>query len=247
MDVPSFLEDIYPKNLLYAVTIRSPAAKGKLKSINIQLPDNYTLITAKDIPGENKLENTSMPVLAYDKVSYIGEPVAIILGHEKTKLEELVSRCFVDIEEESPVFSCADENCETEEMREIKTGNTELTGENLKKITGRYSTGIQEHWYAEPVGAITWYTGDKKTEKKLIIKTATQWPYHVKRAVSCMLNEEPSNINVEPTALNLHMDGKLWYPSLVACHAALGTYMTKKPVRLILKRDEDFLFSPCSS
>jgi CO/xanthine dehydrogenase Mo-binding subunit len=40
------------------------------------------------------------------------------------------------------------------------------------------------------------------------------------------------------------MDGKLWYPSLIACHAALGTFITKKPVRLILTREEDFLYTP---
>jgi len=45
------------------------------------------------------------------------------------------------------------------------------------------------------------------------------------------------------------MDGKFWFSSLVSCHAALGTFITKKPVRLILNREEDLLFSPkrCSS
>jgi len=40
------------------------------------------------------------------------------------------------------------------------------------------------------------------------------------------------------------MDGKLWFPSLIACHAALGTYLTKRPVRFILNKEEDFLYTP---
>jgi CO/xanthine dehydrogenase Mo-binding subunit len=31
---------------------------------------------------------------------------------------------------------------------------------------------------------------------------------------------------------------------MIACHAALATHITKKPVRLVLSREEDFLYSP---
>ncbi len=65
MKAPAFLEDIYPQNLLYGITIRSPIAKGHLKMIHFpDLPDNYTVITARNIPGENRLEDTSIPILA---------------------------------------------------------------------------------------------------------------------------------------------------------------------------------------
>jgi CO/xanthine dehydrogenase Mo-binding subunit len=248
MDTLPFLEDIYPPNLLYAVTIRSPIAKGKLRNINVPpLPDNYTLITAKDIPGENSLENAKIPILAQEELNYIGEPVAILLGADKTKLEEFASRCEIQADEEKAVFSY-DEN-EPVLKREIVVGNTlDTFHETDRIVTGSYKTGIQEHWYAEPIGAISWFNNEQedKTEKPdfLVIRTATQWPYHVKRSVTKALNIDASAVFIEPTAVNLHMDGKLWYPSLIACHAALGTFITKKPVRLILTREEDFLFTP---
>jgi len=134
-------------------------------------------------------------------------------------------------------------------------------------IAGSYITGIQDQWYAEPAGAVTYYekakqsppadspasppksaekkdTKLKKKEKLLIVKTATQWPYHVKRSVARVLGIDQSNISVETTSLGLHMDGKLMFTSLVACHAALGTFFTNRPVRLILNREEDFFYSP---
>jgi CO/xanthine dehydrogenase Mo-binding subunit len=49
---------------------------------------------------------------------------------------------------------------------------------------------------------------------------------------------------VKPGITGLHLDGKLWYPSLVSCHAALGAWITQRPVRLVLTRREDFSFSP---
>jgi CO/xanthine dehydrogenase Mo-binding subunit len=253
MDAVPFLEDIYPHNLLYAVTIRSPIAKGFLKLIQFPiLPNNYSIITARNIPGENRLEDTDIPILAYSNLSYIGEPVAILLGQDKTKLEELASKCKVIVDEEKAVLSC--DGVEPSAVREIQFGDTSEAFEKTDRIvTGTYKTGIQEHWYAEPVGAVTWYKHEhdetkdaksKKTEKTLIVRTATQWPYHVKRSIARVLGLEAAKVSVEPTALSLHMDGKLWYPSLIACQAALGTYISKRPVRLILSREEDFFYTP---
>ena len=257
MEAPSFLEDIYPQNLLYAVTVRSHIAKGYLKLLKVpKLPNNYTLITARNIPGENRLEDTEIPILAEGKLSYIGEPIALLLGPNKTKLEELLSTCVIIADEEKPVFSC-DSGDAPAAAREIQIGDTQgVFGKSGKIVANSYSTGIQEHWYAEPVGAVTFYRNgneneqeskeqkNKKTEKPIVIRTATQWPYHVKRSVARMLGIDREAVSVEPTSLNIHMDGKLWYPSLVACHATMGTFITKKPVRLVLNREEDFLYTP---
>ena len=252
MDTPAFLEDIYPQNLMYAVTIRSPIANGYLKLIQFpKLPSNYTIITARNIPGENRLEDTSMPILAEKKLSYIGEPVALLFGQDKTKVEELASQCSVIVDEEKPVFLYGDVKNAPAAVREIKIGEPEeIFGKAGKIVCGNYITGIQDHWYAEPAGAVTWYKNinkekdDLKTKKILVVKTATQWPYHVKRSIARVLGIDPSAISVEPTSLSLHMDGKLMISSLAACHAALGTYITKRPLRLILNREEDFLYSP---
>jgi len=275
METPSFLADIYPKNnLMYAATIRSPVAKGFLKNIEIpELPEHFTLITAKDIPGENKLYDTNLPILADETLSYIGEPVAILLGQDKTKLEEIAARCIVNAnsvcvnpiitETERPVFSCNDSGCRIYASREIIIGDlkekppdeyfSEIFGTADKIVTSAVSTGIQEHWYAETIGAITYWNevasdDSQINEQCLVVRTATQWPYHVKKAVSLVLGNFKEVI-VLPTSLNLHMDGKLWYPSLIACHAALGTFITQCPVRMILTREEDFLYTPkrCSS
>jgi len=288
MESLSFLEDIYPRDLLYASIIRSPVAKGRLRNIDVpDLPDHFRFLTAKDIPGVNKLYDTDIPILAGEELFYLGEPVAVLLGPDKTKLEDIASNCVVEVYEETPNFDYYSGN-ETSFLRHLNIG--EAIGdsplkvfENGKIVTGSYKTGIQEHWYAEPLGAISMLrqlnengspqddsekkrknsvkkikkqtapsisdTVDAAQERLLVIKTATQWPSHVMNSVSQVLGIDPSIVIVEPTSLNLHMDGKLWYPSLMACIASLGTFLTKRTVRLILNREEDFLFSPkrCAS
>jgi len=253
MESQHFLEDIYPQNTLFAITIRSPVAKGYIKFIQVPtLPDHYKLITAKDIPGVNKLEGTNVPILADRELAYIGEPVAILIGHNKNKLNELSSKFQIVYDSETPVFSCKEPDAKPIAVREVTVGDThEAFGSSGRVVTGSFSTGIQEHWYAEPIGAVSYFkneTGENKKKSdaslsKLVVLTATQWPSHVKRSVIKVLGIDQSLISIRPTALNLHMDGKLWYPSLVACHAALAAFTVKKPVRLILTREEDFLFT----
>jgi len=259
MEAPRFVTDIYPPQMLYALTVRSPVAKGRLKSIDCpKLPGSYTLIRAKDIPGKNSLENSPMPALAADELSYIGEPVALLLGPDKNTLENYCRHCKIIVEEEeAPVLSftvladiLADAGANatsSAEMiaawRDIRMGDPEAAfAQAASVVRGTYRSGIQEHWYAEPTGAVAW--PDETSNAGLVVWTATQWPYHVKRSVAQVLGLAAAKVLVRPAIIGLHMDGKLWYPSLVSCHAALGAWITKKPVQLILTRKEDFFFSP---
>jgi len=247
MKAPCFITDIYLPQMLYALTIRSPVANGTLKSIDCpQLPAAYTLITAKDIPGKNLLDETNLPILAHDKLSYIGEPVALLLGPDKTLLEDYSRHCRVMASQETPVFTPGEANTAgIAAQRDIVIGDPDTAfAQAASVVRENYTTGIQEHWYAEPTGAIAWL--DEKAAKNavLITATATQWPFHVRRSIAQVLGLAPSRVLVQPGITGLHLDGKLWYPSLISCHVALGAWITQRPVRLILTRREDFAFSP---
>jgi CO/xanthine dehydrogenase Mo-binding subunit len=298
MEASRFVTDIYLPQMLYALTVRSPVAKGRLKSIECpKLPGSYTLIRAQDIPGKNFLENSLMPVLAADELSYIGEPVALLLGPDKNTLEDYSHHCNVIVQEEEPVFSpvimdnAANAGANAgagfgasagvndgmiTARRDIRIGDPETAfAQAASVVRGSYRSGIQEHWYAEPTGAVAWLdetTNDPAADKpdnkvtgkaagkitgkaavrttgmdadaRLVVHTATQWPFHVRRSVAQVLGLAASKVLVEPAIIGLHVDGKIWYPSLISCHAALGAWITQKPVRLILTRREDFFFSP---
>jgi CO/xanthine dehydrogenase Mo-binding subunit len=249
MEEPCFVTDIYLPQMLYALTIRSPVAKGRLLSIECpKLPGSYTLISARDIPGKNCIEDAMFPVLAGDEISYIGEPVALLLGPDKNTLEDYSRHCKLIIEEGTPGFSPEEADPDMiAARRDIRVGDPEAAFANAASVVmDSYTSGIQEHWYAEPSGTIAWLDEDNMSHKGgvLIVRTASQWLFHVKRSVAQILGLAASRVLVEPTVSGLHMDGKLWYPSLISCHAALGAWITKRPVRLILTRAEDFCFSP---
>ncbi|AEF85886.1 putative aldehyde oxidase and xanthine dehydrogenase family protein [Treponema primitia ZAS-2] len=241
-DSPGFISDISIRGTLLGVTLRSPVSKGQLKSISCpRLPNAYTLIRAEDIPGKNELVDHPVPVLAKDELSYFGQPVAILVGPDEARLEEYASQCQVEAEKELPAlsFNAAEED-RILAKREILIGEPgKAFSEAASVVTGAYRTGIQEHWYSEPVGAIAVYSPEA-----MLIHTATQWPYHVRNSVSQVLGIDSEKVLVEPGCTGIPLDGKLWYPSLIACHAALGSWITKKPVTLILTREDDFRYSP---
>jgi CO/xanthine dehydrogenase Mo-binding subunit len=227
--------------MLYALTIRSPASKGSIEAIEMpELPDGYTLITAKDIPGENWLDDFRVPILACEALSYIGEPVALLVGQDIIKLDAYAAGSIVKVKTEpgnTESFSLEEENFGKLNYRAGETEKIYALSQLI--ISGAYSTGIQEHWYSEPHGALAYL----ETEK-LTVHTASQWPFHVKRSLSGVLKIPDTQIDIIPTELGLHLDGKLYYPSLVSCQAALCAYITGKPVKLMLTRSEDFRFSP---
>lgn len=233
------MDDITLPGMYFGVTIRSPVAKGRLKGIEFSSMPFYTLITAETIPGVNQLEGFSVPILASDELSYIGEPVAILVGPQENKLREYAKHCKVIAEEDSPVFSDIDgeAGCIAAERRFSMPQSPEEDPANT--ISGTYKTGIQEHWYADPHGAIAVFS-----EGRLTVYVAGQWPFHIKRSVVQATGLPAEAVLVEPARMGMHLDGKIWYPSLMACHAALGALASKKPVKLILTKEEDFFYSP---
>jgi CO/xanthine dehydrogenase Mo-binding subunit len=247
-DPGEFIIDMSVSGMLHAITIRSPVANGSFKEIKCpELPKTYRLIKAENIPGKNSLSNFSIPILAEQKLSYIGQPVAILTGSEESVLEDIAAQIEIQAEEESASFSYKTYESENEIVkRNFISGDPQnALGKGEIILSCTYTTEIQEHWYSEPHGVLAEpLDRSKKGIAALTIYTATQWPYHVKLSVSGVLGLDPQSVTVAPTLMTPHLDGKIWYPSLVACHAALAAWITGSPVKIMLKREEDFLFSP---
>ena len=256
-----FVEDITVPGMIYALTIRSPAARGTIKGIKYhKLSNSYNLITSQHIPGKNSLADFPVPILAEKKVSYIGQPVALLTGPDESKLMEIASGITVIVEDDERDADSPD--CGKSEAiveRAILFGdegkiphiNTESGDgvqsnaemENPNIVCGAYRTGIQEHWYADCHGAVVLPPSAKNGET-LVIYTASQWPYHVRNSAARVAGMNPGKVKVRMALMTIVLDGKIWYPSLIASQAALAAIISKKPVKLLLSRKEDFLFSP---
>ncbi len=102
------LTDFRAEGMIYALALRSPVARGSITSIRFpRLPSGYRAVLPADIPGQNRLVcfGAEFPFLAAERVSYAGEPVALIAGPDPVLLEELVADSVVECEAEEPRLS----------------------------------------------------------------------------------------------------------------------------------------------
>src|SRR4051812_20097549 len=112
-----FVGDLKRDGMLHAAILRSPLAHGRLAAIGVTgalgLPGVRTVITAQEIgvvpriplrllplPGT---ERFLQPVIAADRVRYVGEPIAIVLADSAAVAEDGVDAIELDIQELPPV------------------------------------------------------------------------------------------------------------------------------------------------
>jgi CO/xanthine dehydrogenase Mo-binding subunit len=106
-------------------------------------------------------------------------------------------------------------------------------------VEGTYRTGLQDPWSSEPLCAVASVEDDKAA-----IWCASQWGRHLKSSVAAVLGIKVENVTLHQTGESAHFDGKVWYPSLVACQAALASRALRRPVRLALSRGDEFAYTP---
>jgi CO/xanthine dehydrogenase Mo-binding subunit len=236
--------DFSVEGMLHVATVRSPIARGSVRSIAFpRLPTGYRAILSADIPGRNRIASfgAEIPILARDRVSYEGEPVALLAGPDPVVLEALAAEVKVECEEEEPVLGWeAFSSDQVVAKRVAVVGDPDLAFSIAPEVhDAAYLSGAIDHYYSEPQGAAAAYDYDK-----IAVWCATQWPYHVRDSVSLALGCRAEEVSVRPTRLGVHLDGKLWYPSLLACHAAIAAVACGRPAKLLLTREEDFRYAP---
>lgn len=108
-----FYSDLTMDGMLYAITVRSPAKEGIIKSISHpDLPEGYTLITARDIPGTNLIDTPrgKIPVFCEGNISYEGEPLALLAGPDESLLHTLAEELEITVDTNTIEDYLPDEN-----------------------------------------------------------------------------------------------------------------------------------------
>jgi CO/xanthine dehydrogenase Mo-binding subunit len=249
-----FVDNIFLKGMNYVRTLRSPVRSGKLLSIDCPvLPEGYRLIRATDISGQNVLPGPtadfppefSHPILAETKLLYEGQPVALLVGPEPHELAKLEAAILVNAEEaDIPERVYAERNIIVEtnakcKPHAAKNAEEDQPQEETRLVETYHETPDAKHNAPECTGAVAFFEGTR-----CIVHTASQWPSHVQRSVALSLNIDETSITIGRESPGVHFDGKLWYPSLIAVQAALAASITKKPIKFMLSREEERLYSP---
>jgi aerobic carbon-monoxide dehydrogenase large subunit len=127
-----FAADISFVNQLHMRVVRSPIANGRIKKINVEEasrgPGVFAIWTAADIDDlppvpfrEGPIERLNayrQPVLALDRVRYVGDPVAAVFAEDPYAAEDAAELVEIIVEEEAPLLRA------DEEPREFSSGHS---------------------------------------------------------------------------------------------------------------------------
>src|SRR6185503_2405720 len=164
-----YVDDISFPDMLYGVTVRSAAPRGRIENISFtgDIPwDEFTIVTPKDIPGENyvALIVNDQPYLADKVVNHPEEPILLLAHHDRYLLEEARRHVQIEYEELPPVFSLQDALAKKEiiwgednvfKKFLVNKGDVDAAWDQADFIVeGEYETGAQEQLYIENNGAI---------------------------------------------------------------------------------------------
>lgn len=103
-----YVADFKFEDMLYARTFRSTEARAKIKSRKYpKLEEGYFIVDKDDVPGENIVHVVfdDQPCFADKVVNYIGEPILLVVGKDKEKILDIMSKIEIEYEKLDPILS----------------------------------------------------------------------------------------------------------------------------------------------
>lgn len=245
-----FIDDLpIIEGTLFAKVFTSSKAHAKIINIDISnalsLEGVKNIYLAKDIPGENQVGGIIKDehLLAEHTVQFIGEPIALIVATSDKICKDAIKLINIEYEDLEIVISAREAYKKDLLIMPPKTfenGDTKKGFENSEYIfEGTVESGGQEHLYLETQSAIT--IPNEGGSFKVI--SSTQSPTAVQRTASNILNIPMNKFEVDVVRLGGAFGGKEDQATHWAVFSALAAHKLNKPVKLVLDREEDLLYT----
>jgi len=236
---------------LYLRVVRSHKPHAKIVKVELeealQVKGVERIFTAKDIPGRNQIGiiQKDQPVLALDRVRYVGDPIALVAGETVEATEEASQKIKVTYEE-LPSIKTPEEALQPFAPPIHEKGNL-LVEFNLVKgdiqvgfkeaeviIEKTYTTTWVDHAYIEPDGGVAYWD----EEERLVIICPTQNVHYDQREVASFLNLPIERVRIIQPTTGGAFGGRL--DITIQCFLALAAFHLKRPVKMVYTREEVF-------
>lgn len=255
--VDDYDEKDFP-NMLYGSAVRSEHPRAKVLSIDTSLAKQVEGIvcvaTADDIPGENKIghikHDWSTLIGVGDITCYLGDAIALVCGESLEAVEQAKKLVKVEYEVLPAVFDPIEamkedaplvhEEGNILDVEILERGNAEEAIKNSAHVVTReYETPFTEHAFMEPECAIAIFHSE---QDGITIYSSDQSAYTTQHECSLMLGLPEEKVHVINALVGGGFGGK--EDMSVQHHAALLTWLTHRPVKVKLTRQESILIHP---
>ena len=252
-------DDVYFDGMLYGSAVRAAYPRARVRAIDVSAAQAVEgvvcVLTAADIPGENKVghlkhdQYTLIPVGGL--VHYLGDSVALIAAETREALEQARKLVQVDYEVLPAVHNIQEaaapdaprvydeEQDNVQAYRKVDRGDAEAAVANSKYVASHhFETPWTEHAFLEPECAV----GQPQPDGSILLLTSDQSSHTTLHECALMLGLPYDKVRVQNQLVGGGFGGK--EDMSVQHHCALLTWYTKRPVKVKLSRAESILVHP---
>lgn len=250
-------DDVYEEGMIYGSALRSAYPRALVKSIDTEkakaLPGVIGVFTAEDIPGSVKVGHLKQDwdgLIPVGKIThYLGDAIALVAGETQEIVEKAKKLIKVEYEE-LPMVRDPYESMKEDAPLVHGDGNLlahwhvhrgdadKAIADSKYVLTEKFHTPWTEHAFLEPECAVAKPDG----EDGVIIYSTDQGVYDTQHECMALLGLPAEKVKVRNKLVGGGFGGK--EDVTVQHHAGMIAYLTKRPVKVKLTREESILIHP---
>jgi xanthine dehydrogenase D subunit len=241
--------DLWHDRMLWGATLRSPHPHARIVRLDVADaltgPGVLAVLTHEDVPAKKTygLEFSDQPVLPWDRVLYVGQPVAIVAAETPELARRAVDRIRVEFEVLEPVLDMVGALAPDAPrlhgwgnvLRHVRIEHGDPDADADVWVEGHYETAMQDQAALGPEAGLAIPAEDGGVD--LIV--STQWLHVDRQQIAPVLGLPEDKVRITLAGVggafgsreDLHMQ----------IHACLLAMRTGRPVKMSYGRAESFL------
>ena len=246
-----FSSDMSLHGMLWGATLRSLHPSAKIWSIDVSeaeaMPGVRAVLTHEDVPGRKVygMETPDQPVLAWERIRYQGEPVALVAADHPETAKRALQKIRVDyeildvvasaedaMEEGAPALHPSGNLLRHVPIRHGDTAAAEARAEVV--VRGEYEIGMQDQAFLGPESGLAVPDGRGGVD----LYVATQWLHVDQDQLAESLGLPHEMVRLTLSGVGGAFGGR--EDLSMQAHACMLALHTGRPVKIVYDREESF-------
>lgn len=237
-----YTDDLLPRypQTLHAWPVQAPHAHARVLRLEpapaYRVPGVVRVLTAQDVPGLNDAGIKADEPLFPAEVMYHGQVVAWVLAETEEAARLGAAQVVVEYQPLPAILTIQEAIAQGSlqgATLQVRRGDLEQGfGASARVLSGALHLGGQEHFYLETQASLALLdeTGH------ILVHSSTQHPSETQEVVAQVLGLPRNQVTVQCIRMGGGFGGKEVQANPYAAVAALGAYLTRRPVRVRLPR-----------
>ncbi len=252
----AYCDDLLLPGMLYGGAVRSAYPRAKVLRVDVsrakQAEGVVAALRAEDVPGQRKIGHQKQDwdalIAEGETTRYLGDAIVLIAAETKEQLRAAKALVSIEYEVQKPL--CSPSEALADGAPRIHPDGNVLATEHLVRgdadsaiaqsahvVTRHYSTPFTEHAFLEPETAVALPEGDG-----IRIFTGDQGVFQTRWECARLLGLPEEKVRVTAKTVGGGFGGK--EDMSVQHHAALLAFVTGRPVKVSLSRQESLIVHP---